>query len=99
GMLVYDNHIIGRSMRVVEEELAVSFHRRCTRDTCHLQARQTLCQRQTSKALREGLGQRSLGGVAAGRCVCVCTAHVLTVQDSAEGEALCRCLRYNIDPA
>ena len=55
-MLVYDKHIIGRGVRIIEEEFTVSFHCRCTRDTCLLQARQTLCQRQASKTLREGLG-------------------------------------------
>ena len=54
-MLMYDNHIIGRSVRIVEEEFAVSCQRWCTRDTRLLQARQTLCQRQASKVLREGL--------------------------------------------
>ena len=63
-MLVYDNHIIGRRMRIIEEDLAVSFHCWCARDTCLLQACQTLCQRQASKALHEGLGQRRLSRVA-----------------------------------
>ena len=54
-MLVYDNHIIGRSMWVVEEKFAVSFYRWCARDTSLLQVRQTLCQTQASKALRQGL--------------------------------------------
>src|SRR5262249_46391899 len=55
GMLVHDNHIIGHSMWVVEKQLAVSLHRRRTRDSCLLQARQTLGQRQARKAPGEGL--------------------------------------------
>ena len=98
-MLMRDNHIIGRSMRIIEEELAVSCHRRCARDPCLLQARQTLCQRQASTALRKGLGQRRLGWVAAGGCVGVCTAHALAVEGPAEGAAFCRCLRHDINPA
>jgi hypothetical protein len=65
-MLVYDNHIIGLGMRGIEENLAVSFYCRCARDPCLLQARQALCQRQASKALREGLRERCLGWMAAG---------------------------------
>ena len=42
-MLVYDHHIIGRSVRIVKEDLAVSFHCRCAWDPCLLQARQILC--------------------------------------------------------
>src|SRR5262249_7176881 len=77
-------------MRIIEENFTVSCHCRCARDPCLLQARQTLCQRQASKALREGLRERRVG---------VGAAHVLTIKGSAKGEALCRCLCHDIDPA
>src|SRR5215470_4774747 len=89
-MLVYAHHIMGRGMRIIEENFTVSCHCRGARDSCLLQARQTLCQRQASKALRKGLRER---------CVGACTAHVLTIKGSAKGEALCRYLRHDIDPA
>src|SRR5215467_13946319 len=73
-------------MRIIEENFTVSCHCRRARDPYLLQARQTLCQRQASKVLREP-------------CVGVGTAHVLTIQGSAQGEALCRCLCHDIDPA
>ena len=65
---------LGHGMRVVEEEITVSCHRRCARDTCLLQVRQTLCQCQASKALRQSLGQRRLGRMAAGGWSSVFTA-------------------------
>jgi hypothetical protein len=55
GMLVEANHIIGRSVWVAEEQLAVSFDRWCAWDTGLLQACQTVCQAQAGKALRQGL--------------------------------------------
>jgi hypothetical protein len=65
-MLVHDNHVIGRSVWVVEEKLAVSFYCRRAWDTGLLQARQTLCQAQASKALRQGRRWWGINRVACG---------------------------------
>src|SRR5262249_31639758 len=93
------DHIVGRGVQIIEENLAVSRHRRGTRDTSLVQARQTLVQAQNGKALGQGVGQRRLDRMALLWRIGVGAACGLAVKGLAERQALFRGLCHHIDPA